>query len=317
MTSHGDETHPGAASAVASEAATGHFAASHAPEADRETTAEPSPPAFRLPPQLRGLRAAFVFLTRVPVGGFPYSAADFTWAPAHFPFVGLVVGGAGALVLWALTPLGALLASALAVTTTVWLTGAFHEDGLADTSDALGGAHGPKRILDILKDSRIGAYGAIAIALSLLLRVTALCELGSRAVVALPLAHVLARTGPVWLMATLPYVSGPDAKGSSVARGGKWPQAALATAWSVLLCGVGHHLGWFLLRELALAVVVSAASAVLLGRKFKRRAGGITGDFLGALEQVTELVVLLALLAMSRLVILPEPLGAFPFLGGR
>jgi adenosylcobinamide-GDP ribazoletransferase len=249
------------------------------------------------------------------VGGFPYSAADFAWAPAHFPFVGLVVGACGALVLWATTPLGALLASALAVTTTVWLTGAFHEDGLADTSDALGGAHGPKRILDILKDSRIGAYGAIALVLSLLLRVSVLCELGSRAVLLLPLAHVLARTGPVWLMASLPYVSGPDAKGGSVARGGKWPQAMVATAWSAVLCALAYRAGWLSLRELALAAATCAVCALWLGRKFKRRAGGLTGDFLGALEQVTEICVLLALLALSRFVIFPDVVPLHPLTG--
>jgi adenosylcobinamide-GDP ribazoletransferase len=302
VTSPSGETHAAASTARNGEATSDPSA----PIRAAEKPAELAPPALRLPPQLRGLRAAFVFLTRLPVSGFPYSAADFAWAPAHFPIVGLVIGGAGALVLWSLAPLGPLLAGALAVTTTVWLTGAFHEDGLADTCDALGGAHGPKRILDILKDSRIGAYGAVALVLSLLLRVSALGELGSRAVVALPLAHVLARTSPVWLMASLPYVTGPDAKGSSVASGGKWPQAAVATAWSVLLCALGHRLGWFSLRELAVAVAACAVCAVWLARKFERRAGGLTGDFLGALEQVTELCVLLALLAVTRLAMLPD-----------
>ncbi len=311
MTVPGHDVH--ATSAVDGGVARDQSAPSHAPEKAPVTEAEVALPGFRLPPELRGLRAAFVFLTRIPVGGFPYSSADFAWAPAHFPFVGLVVGGAGALVLWAATPLGALLASALAVTTTVWLTGAFHEDGLADTSDALGGAHGPKHILDILKDSRIGAYGAIALVLSLLLRVTALCELGSRAVLMLPLAHVLGRTGPVWLMASLPYVSGPDAKGSSVARGGKWPQAAVATAWSAVICTLGHFLGFLSLRELAVAIATCAVCAVWLGRKFKRRAGGLTGDFLGALEQVTEICVLLALLILSRVVIFPDVVPSPPF----
>ncbi len=268
-----------------------------ASSAHPESTADAAPAGFRLPPQLRGLRAAFIFLTRISVGGFPYSAADFAWAPAYFPLVGLVVGGAGAAVLLGTAPLGQSLSAALALTTTVWLTGAFHEDGLADTADALGGAHGQKRILDILKDSRIGAYGAVAISLSLLLRTLGLAELGVRAIFALPLAHALARTGPVWLMALLPYVTGPDAKGSSVARGGKLPQATVATAFSLAVCAAYAALGWLDLRSLGLSLLASLLCAVWLGRKFVKRAGGIAGDFLGALEQVTELAVLVALLA--------------------
>jgi adenosylcobinamide-GDP ribazoletransferase len=261
------------------------------------STEETERPGFRLPPQLRGLRAAFIFLTRIAVGGFPYSAADFAWAPAYFPLVGLVIGSAGAAVLWGTAPLGQGLSAALAITATVWLTGSFHEDGLADTADALGGAHGQKRILDILKDSRIGAYGAVAIALSLMLRALGLIELGARSVIALPLAHTLARTGPVWLMALLPYVSGPDSKGSSVARGGKLPQATVASAFALAVCAAYAQLGWLDARSLGLSLLASLLAAVWLGRKFMKRAGGITGDFLGALEQVTELAVLLALLA--------------------
>lgn len=280
---------------------------SDAPSAgEAPVTSEPSA-GFRLPPQLRGVRAAFVFLTRLPVGGFPYEKPDFAWAPAHFPLVGLVVGAAGATVSAALLPLGHTLAAALAVTTTVWLTGAFHEDGLADTADALGGAHGQKRILDILKDSRVGAYGATALSLSLLLRVLTLGELGARAALALPLAHALARTGPVWLMALLPYVSGPDAKGSSVASGGKLPQACIASAWTLAASSAYVALGWFDLRSLGAALLACLLCALWLGRMFVRRAGGITGDFLGALEQVTELFVLLALLAASRLALSRGP----------
>ncbi len=252
------------------------------------------------PPFLRGMRAAFVFLTRLPVGGFPYATADWRWAPAHFPFVGLVVGSLGAAVLWGAAPLGSFLAATLTVVALVLATGAFHEDGLADTADALGGAHGPKKIHEILKDSRIGTYGAVALALSLLLRVGALTELGLAGVLPLVLIHAAARTGPVWLMALLPYVSGEGAKGSSVAKGGGLPQSLVASLWTLGGFGICNAVGIGLPLLVATAVATVVVT-MLLASWFRARAGGITGDFLGATQQVTEVVLLLVCVAMTRL----------------
>ncbi len=254
---------------------------------------------MNLPASIRGSRAAFVFLTRLPVGGFPYSAEDFRWAPAHFPLVGILVGALGSAVLWTATPLGSVLAAALAVTATVCATGAFHEDGLADTIDALGGAHGQKKILEILKDSRIGTYGATALCLSLVFRIGALSELGSTGVPLLVLVNGLARTGPVWMMAALPYVSGEGAKGASVARGGGLAQSAIAGLWMLVACGIGVWGGVRPIVALALSVAMTLIS-LWLGRWFRARAGGITGDFLGATEQINEIALLLLGLALLR-----------------
>ncbi|MBM4363157.1 MAG: adenosylcobinamide-GDP ribazoletransferase, partial [Deltaproteobacteria bacterium] len=191
------------------------------------------------PPPVRALRAAFVFLTRLQVGGFPYSADDFRWSTAHFPIVGVVVGAIGAGVLGLALPLGPDLAALLALCATVYCTGAFHEDGLADTLDALGGAHSKKKVLEILKDSRIGTYGGAALVLSLTARFLALASLTRHASVTpygsvpaslllLPTVHALARIGPVFLMRFLPYASEEGAKGASVAEGGKTPQLIVA-----------------------------------------------------------------------------------------
>lgn len=246
---------------------------------------------------LRSIRASFTFLTRLPLGGFPYSDEEFRWAPAHFPLVGSVVGGLAALVFLAGEPLGHVVAASLSVGAAMLTTGAFHEDGLADTMDAMGGATSAPRVFEILKDSRIGSYGTVAIFMVLLLRVTALAELGDA--VALIVAGCVARLGPVWLMATLPYVTGADSKSSSLSRAGK-VQVAVASLWVGAVLAVLGALG--LVSPLACALVVGLAlgSAYLLGRWFRARVGGVTGDFLGATEQVGEVLVLLALLALTR-----------------
>lgn len=254
---------------------------------------------------VRGARAAFIFMTRIPLGGFPYSAHDFRWASAHFPLVGVVVGGLGALPLLLAPHVGSLLAAVLAVSLTVWCTGAFHEDGLADTADALGGAHSRKKIHDILKDSRIGTYGGTALILSLLIRCVALGELVSRTspesralVPALfTLIHVLARTGPVGLMVSLDYVAGEGAKGSSVAMGGR-PQFLVALLWASAAIAI-MTAGGFRLDVLAALLGVTVTVSAILGAWFKSRAGGFTGDFLGATEQGIEISLLLTALLLQ------------------
>ena len=110
----------------------------------------------------------------------------------------------------------------------ILLTGAFHEDGLADTADALGGAYDREKVFVILKDFRIGAFGALALVISIAFRLVLLAGLGSAAPAALVLAHCLARVGPVWLMVALPYVSGEGARNRQVARAGT-SQAVMAT----------------------------------------------------------------------------------------
>lgn len=261
------------------------------------TLAAAEAPRSRWPAPVRAARAAFVFLSRLPVGGFPYSADEWRWAAAHFPLVGVVIGAFGAGVYAAAHGLGSSVAAVLALTTTVLLTGAFHEDGLADTADAMGGAHGAKGVLEILKDSRVGSYGGTALVLTLLLRVSCLSQLGvMQALPALVLSHTFARTGPVWLMTTLPYVSlGAQAKGSSVAAAST-PQAVVASIWA-LACGAAIAAldgGWW--AAVSAAALAVASVNVVLRAWFRARVGGFTGDFLGAAEQVGESAVLLCVL---------------------
>ena len=259
---------------------------------------EPAEGAWYAPPPVRGIRAAFIFFTRLPLGGFPYRPADWKWAAAHAPFVGLVLGAALGLLERTLLPLGALPAALLVIGSSLLVTGAFHEDGLADTSDALGGGYNAERVLLILKDSRIGSFGGAALVVSIAGRAAFLAQLGSSVVWVFPLVWCAARVGPIWLMATMPYVSTSAAKSRELTRAGL-AQSLVATGWFVLtatmLVGAGQ------LSELRLAALTVALSVVTVisGWHYWARVRGITGDFLGATEQLGELAAF-AVLAWRR-----------------
>jgi len=251
------------------------------------------------------LRLAFValqFLTRLPVP--PWVGYDGAWlsqSARHFPLVGAGVGAAGALVAIAAHALWpAWIAAALAVAVTVWLTVAFHEDGLADTFDALLGAAPRDKALAIMKDSRIGSYGACALVLSLLLRVALIATALERGVAfaawSIVASHAVARAGAVVLMARLPY--GGDeahAKAKPLARDVAPLRAAVACAWCVPLLGVlASQAG--VPRVLAL-VAAMAAMVLAMGAWLHRRLGGFTGDALGATEQFGEVLAMLVLVS--------------------
>lgn len=250
---------------------------------------------WRLPPPVRGLRAAFVFLTRIPVGGFPYRSEDWTWAAAHAPFVGLVVGAVLGGLDRLLLPLGALASAILVLGASLLITGAFHEDGLADTSDALGGGRDVGEVLAILKDSRIGSFGGAALVVSIAGRAALLAQLGPAGLWALPIVGCGARVCPIWLMARLPYVtSAAEAKSRDVARGGL-PQAVVATAWFAGALGVALTSGWISAVRASALVAALIGVTMVTGWRYRARVGGITGDFLGATEQLGEIVALAVL----------------------
>lgn len=255
------------------------------------THGPPSTPAI-----FRGLRAAFALGTRLPVGGFPYRREDWAWALGHMPLVGFVLGATLALVDRTLLPLGRLPAAILTLAVSLVATGALHEDGLADTSDALGGAATRDRVLVILKDSRIGTYGAAALLVSIGARATLLAELGPAAWWALPLSYAGARIGPVWLVYALPYVTDPErAKNRDVASANLL-QALVATMWFVAFAIVAIRVADSVsaVRLLVLGVLLATVTAAS-GYQYRRRAGGVTGDFLGATEQIGEIAALAVL----------------------
>ena len=251
-----------------------------------------------IPPPIRACRVAFFFLTRIPVGGFPYTDAEWRWSSGWFPFVGLVIGAAMAAVWLLVDRAGGLVAATLATGVGMLLTGAFHEEGLADTADAIGGVVDREKMFEILKDSRIGAFGAACLVIVLLLRIGLLTRLGqstSEGIIGLIiLSQCLARTPPVWLMATIPYVTMDDTSKSKLVTRAGFGQAWLATAW----CGGGVaaavYGGCLSPLEAVWGVMAAAIIAAWLGWRFIVRAGGITGDFLGAAEQCSEVAFLLA-----------------------
>jgi adenosylcobinamide-GDP ribazoletransferase len=247
------------------------------------------------PAPLRSIRAAFVFLTRIPVGGFPYRKQDWAWASAHFPLVGLVLGAILAAVqAGLLRGLDGLSASLLTIGASMMLTGAFHEDGLADTSDALGGAYDREKLFEILKDSRVGTFGAAALVVSIAARASLLARLGPSALWALPLIGCVARVGPIWLMRALPYATPQGSKSRDVVRGGT-TQALVATAWGAAACGAFAAAGLVSPQRLAVLGAALLAVTVISGARYHVRAGGIAGDFLGATEQLGEVAGLATL----------------------
>lgn len=242
----------------------------------------------------RSMRAAFAFLTRVPVGGFPYSRDEMRGSTAHFPLVGACVGFCTAAVFRLLVPAGAFAAALLALGVTMLITGAFHEDGLADTSDALGGGYTHERVLHILKDSRVGTFGAVALCVSVLGRAALIAPLGHDAWWALPLVGCVSRTGPVWQLVMLPYATSDEASRSRDVARAKPSQAIVATAWAAAALVIAAVLS----RSPSRLVFVAVACAVIVAIttfRYHRRLAGVTGDFLGATEQLCELGTLLVL----------------------
>ncbi len=252
---------------------------------------------MRTPPALRGFRAAFIFLTRIPVGGQDYRDADWRWATGWFPGVGAFLGFGLALLWLAAESLGPWPAAFIVLGASMLLTGGFHEDGLADTADAMGGAYTKERLLEILKDSRVGAFGAMALFVSLGLKAALLARLDASAPIALVVTECLSRVAPIWLMVGLPYVtSDAQSKSRQIIRAGA-PQAILATAIGLGLMGVGLWSGHLERDGLTGLAIALAATPLICGWRFHRRAGGITGDFLGATQQLTQLALLVALAA--------------------
>lgn len=246
-----------------------------------------------LPPLLGGARAALGFLTRVPAGGAT-SEAELRWAPGYFPLIGAAVGAAMAVVYTATASAGAVVAATLAVSAGMLLTGAFHEDGLADTADALGGAYTRERVFEILKDSRIGVFGGCALVISISLRIALLASLGDRAPIALIATQCFARLPPVWLMSALSYVTANDTRRSPAFDGGPGP-LMLASAITAIAAAYFDLRGWISLSELLAMGASGVSIAIICGWRFHVRAGGLTGDFLGATEQVCECGMLLVL----------------------
>jgi adenosylcobinamide-GDP ribazoletransferase len=242
--------------------------------------------------ELRAALASVAFLTRVPVRA-SLSGEDVRRAAAYFPLVGAALGALTGLVAAALArTMSATLAAAIAVAVGVVLTGALHVDALADTADATGGAT-RERALEIMRDHAIGAYGATAIALDLIVRVAVIATLAHsfRTVAYLAAAGAVSRAAAVGVGAALPYAREAGGLGAAVA-GVPARRATIAAVIAIVLAVV-------VARGLGLAAAtVAAAVAVLAALGWRRWLGGVTGDTLGATSELAELAALVVVAAL-------------------
>jgi adenosylcobinamide-GDP ribazoletransferase len=211
---------------------------------------------------------------------------------ALFPAVGLLVGGIGALVFWLALHLAAAVAVLLSMAATICATGAFHEDGLGGYGDGLGGGWDKARILAIMKDSRVGSYGVVALVLALLGKFALLSGIDAALVPAALLAgHAVSRLCATLIMATLDYARDDE---SSKAR----PATARPSLASLLLAAGFALLPLFALplaKALA-GIVLAALAAAWLAGKFRRWLGVYRG-LSGAVQQVTEVAFYLGFFA--------------------
>jgi adenosylcobinamide-GDP ribazoletransferase len=244
---------------------------------------------------LRALAAAWIFLTRIPLPAMALSEEDFAAAPAFYPLVGIAVGAIGAGAFAAGHAMGTpVIAALLALGATLLATGAFHEDGLADLFDGLG-AVTRERMLEVMRDSRLGTFGAAALGVALALKVAALAALPwAGALAALPLAHGVSRLSAVLVIATSTYARAEGAA-KPVAKGIAPGALAVAVATgAAALALFALHAG----PGAALVAIGGAAIGHLATRLlFERKLGGYTGDCLGAVQQASELGIYLALVA--------------------
>lgn len=233
---------------------------------------------------------ALRFFTRLPIPGKNHSDANLSDAALTFPIAGAAIGTILAFVWWcAYQWLPGLPAAGLTIGAGLLLTGALHEDGLSDCVDGLGGGHTKERALEIMRDSRIGAYGAAALIISIALRWTCLASLSLwTGVITLIIAHMIARSSMTIAISFSSYAR-KEGLGKSVSDGISPQTFIIITIITALLT--------FLLGSMAgaMAAAIAFIMAWLVSKWLDHRLGGYTGDGLGAMEQIAEIAVMLVL----------------------
>lgn len=250
------------------------------------------------------LLVAIQFLTRLPIPALRnYQPQWLHQSSRHFPAVGLLIGILCASVFWLgsslFTPLvGAVISTAFGIK----LTGAFHEDGLADTCDGLGGGLTRERTLTIMKDSRLGTYGTLGLVSALLLKVTLLAAMPLYvAVVALIIGHTASRLCCISLIALLPYGGEIEhAKAKPMAQQLTARQGIFAALWLlfavIIVSVIFQQTVWKItLGNWLLAIVLALVATDYMRRLLKRRLDGYTGDGLGATQQLSEVAIYMGL----------------------
>jgi len=255
--------------------------------------------------ELRFALSAWIYFTRVPLppglsAWLGYEPRYLNGAARYFPLVGAVVGALGALVyLLALYRLPVSVAVLLSMAATLLITGAFHEDGLADCFDAFGGAYTREDTLRIMRDSRIGAFGAIALVIALALKWAALTELSALSALhtawLMIAAHAASRANAISLMLSLDYVR-EEGRAKPVAQRLGRGAALLALGFGAVWLLWPNWPNW---RWGVVALLALLALRALLAGWYRRRLGGYSGDCLGLAQQLSELLVYLLALAWT------------------
>jgi len=251
---------------------------------------------------------AIGFFTRIPVPDFAdFQQVELNQSAKYFPLIGIIVGLAGAISFYlASLVFPQAIAVLISMATTIYLTGAFHEDGLADSADGIGGGNGREQILTIMQDSRLGTYGAIALFLMLFAKFQTLNLLHPTFIpLILVAAHALSRLCAVWMMATASYVK-HTGKAKPLATQISISYLILANLFGLLpyltiigLLAYNHHELLVIFNFGLMTFLPVLASWFWWRAKLLKNLGGYTGDSLGATQQITELVFYVGVLAWS------------------
>ncbi|TLX72645.1 adenosylcobinamide-GDP ribazoletransferase [Labilibacter sediminis] len=249
--------------------------------------------------QIKLFFTALMFITRIPVPKWVgYSEENLNKCNRYFPLVGIIIGLFGALVYWCMHFIFPNNISVLlSMIATILLTGGFHEDGFADVCDGFGGGWTKEKILEIMKDSRVGAYGMIGTILLLLLKFLAICSIPESLIIpALIAAHSISRTFAVSTMFTLPYVREDElSKSKPVTK-----NLHKSDFWIATITGIATLLifnNW----KIYFTIIPLIITKVWLDKYFKKWIGGYVGDCLGTIQQLTEVVFYLSIIALARI----------------
>lgn len=249
--------------------------------------------------EFRIFQAALMFFTRIPV--LQNNPADLNKASRYFPLVGIIVGmiGAGVFYISSLLFKDNTVAAFLSLGATLLTTGAFHEDGLADVADGFGGGWTKLRIMEIMKDSRVGAYGVIALIVIIGIKIALVSKLGNNTLTFVLIyisAHSVSRIMPVCLMRFMTYAREDDtSKSKQLATKISGAGFMLAIIIGLIPLAV---LSYYYNPFVFLSLIPCGLLTLYLAKYFNKWINGYTGDCLGATQQLNEIVFYLSMLAL-------------------
>lgn len=249
--------------------------------------------------EIKYFLTALMFFTRIPVPEIRDFKQEYSEKSSRYlPLIGIIVGGMGAVIYWGSSRyLPENIAVVLSIISTIIITGGFHEDGFADSCDAFGGGWSKEQILKIMKDSRVGSFGVLGIVMILLLKYQLLVSLipVTSMIFVIISAHSISRVCAISLLLYSSYVR-QDESSKSKSSSQKISFAAMNFAFVIAIT----PLLLFQKFSIFYSLIPCLLTAFLMSLYFKKRIGGFTGDCLGAVQQVTEVVFYLSILVLSK-----------------